>query len=318
MECSKQKKIVYIWRNSFNEFSSLILYNVVISSEKQNEVVLISDSIVSFIIHPGRNCLKRTLLIVSDYFNFLHTIKFINGEHVTFSQLLKSYYDKASSLQINMNQSLDFMLNVCDKIKEVRSKFRSPLKEFMNVTTTNIILQEIPKNLQENYHDTLEGQIDLVRTRQKNLNILNKEILSEIECKTPSRYSKTFERSFNKWNATKITKVEIFEQIQRNKTRMAKTFEKLNGDINRDIMEADKARNGTEELIDLANLTCNKLLEPNELAAKKSLLGHLDILTKKIWDRQKNLFEAFNKVKTSLVACNKQRAEWAKSLIRIH
>lgn len=217
-----------------------------------------------------------------------------------------------------MNQSLNFMLNICEKIKEVRSKFRSPLKEFMNETITNIILQEIPKKLQKNYHDTLQGKIDLIRTRQKNLNILNEEILSEIECKTPSKYSKSFDRSFNKWDATSITNDAIFVQIQKNKTSMAKTFMKLNEDINRNIVEADKARNATEELIDLANLTCNKLLEPNELAAKKSLLDHLVELTEKIWNRQKNLFDAFYKVKTSLVACNKQRAEWAKSLIRMH
>lgn len=164
---------------------------------------------------------------------------------MTYSSLVRKFYDKAAEKRIEMNGKLDFMIKISPNIEQALSEFEIFKNEFMNLTRINQIFQNVPDEFEIDETAArwlVRGDIDeinhvhLVRFRRK-----IEEIYTELEADSPGIFNSMFDESFENWICNPTSKNHM-QRIDKDMNSMEMEFQRLQKNFNATIKAANQIK----------------------------------------------------------------------------
>lgn len=243
--------------------------------------------------------------------------KSINGQNgVSFSMLVKKFYDKSAANGFKMDSKLDFMLFISDCVHELKAIIETPMEELLNNRIINGAIKKVCPNrkVHGKYCNTfLHEQNNLIINYTLQIKNLHKEISPEIAFEIKLSDTR-FVHRFQRWIQGPISR-EYAQHVKKVVNPLMSDIDNMRTEFNKEVKLIDKLRLYIREKIIFMNWTYEELLKSNNLKQIDVCTNELVEYTVDTNTQLSALLHSLRNVKRTLENYNKNRTTWADFLI---
>ncbi|XP_031623825.1 uncharacterized protein LOC116341098 [Contarinia nasturtii] len=246
-------------------------------------------------------------------------VQIISAEHVKFEQVVESFIAKAKVKKIKLNSTLDFMLQISEKVVAFEFLCSKGMPAFITNEKKIEVLAKVPERMEIhgiNARAFFAKEFSSINfTLKTTFKQLCDNIIERLNFNSPGVYDDTFDVSFNKWNDRPAKSADV-ERIQKHWKTMIEQHKKLKNKF--DTQTQAKMDTGIKlktQLNDCRNYF-NLLKNANTTERATSLINSRILATlEKIndfWEAKKiHLAD----IQFTVSKYNQQRVAWAQFLI---
>lgn len=243
-----------------------------------------------------------------------------NGETITFSKLLNTFYGKAAEKHYAFRPKLDFILKISNETDDIKTRFDSLVNGFVDSTKRDKVLQKVPEDMKIDGFNTRtffqEGIDSIIDGQMKTIKNLTVDICSKIKFELDDKNDSHFVNSFQK---LKILPADpkLMQRVRDNMNAMNTDYNKLHEKFNEEMKRTDELRKIFETNAASVNLLFDQLIRLSATNTEdfKRLAKDIESAIVKLYMQQPQLFDSLEKIQDILENYNRQRLVWIEFLL---
>lgn len=261
-----------------------------------------------FIIHVSLSNIFYYSIVYLYFFLFHEAV---NGQAVTFSSIVKSFYGRAK----NVKSNFDFLLKITPNVDAINKALEKlPRKNFMGEKDINLIVQSVPEDAQLNGKSArtiLREKIEEINANEaKKFKELEDSIRTRIAMKSQNIIDSNIITSYQHWLKNSVDANHL-KQIEIDYPEMKSQFEQWQKDFTAYMTTTDELRKEIKKKLDSSNAKALVIRTTFGNNADKQINEILNY----ILGKQSTLAENLKNAEKVLAKYNDERIKWAQFLI---
>ncbi|XP_031629542.1 uncharacterized protein LOC116344865 [Contarinia nasturtii] len=244
----------------------------------------------------------------------------IHGQDLTIPMVLDKFYAKASTASPNpIKTKLNFMLQITNNVKQIKTKLEVPVNVFMDATKMSQVLAKVPESMTINgtnarkYISDIIGSINIHQI--ETIKELNDDICLGFSNQLPN-YDKDFNNWYQKWNQKPVDKKHL-QKIEQNRKMLGKVFEDFCGMFRNGMKTVNDANVILNKYINLGQTSFDGIKKLKNSRDTMKAIDDLVPILQIILKQQEELIKSLGYVQSTLYLYNGQRSKWLDFLINL-
>ncbi|XP_031632737.1 uncharacterized protein LOC116346689 [Contarinia nasturtii] len=245
----------------------------------------------------------------SSFLSLLLCIQLINSAEVSLSTILETFYEKADSLNIEMRSELNFIRNL-DNIEKTIKTLLAPFPTFLNDAKINKLVKKVPKN-KVNIRNFFDKEIPFINNQLKNISESSVESMN-----VPAKTDKLLHDSFVAWKQNPAQRENV-QTVEVNVVQNRQSYENLRIEIKEKLKAMFKLRSeGIEADIASGNSFYEQFMQTTEYSNEEATyMIKLMEITLKIPAKTKTFVEYLQDLRNRIILYNSKTLDFADYII---